>query len=118
MKNKNKIVKGISIAGSIFLGGMLIFIFFQEKREKQLLNRTKLTTAVLVKKKSGSVKSPKSGKFTYLVHGKLYEFSQPGDFLFMNLGDTVLINYAIEDPSVARVKDKYYMKKYQDLKGN
>jgi hypothetical protein len=34
----------------------------------------------------------------------------------MKIGDSVLIEYAIQDPSVARVKDFYYMKKYHYLR--
>jgi hypothetical protein len=35
----------------------------------------------------------------------------------MNIGDSVLIEYAIQDPSIARVVDRYFMKKYRYLRG-
>lgn len=98
------------------MGVFVLFDFYHEKKEERLLENSKIATAVLIKKKSGSVKSPASGRFVYRVQGKKYEFSQPGNYLFMNLGDSVSIKYAVEDHSVARVVDKYYMKKYYYLK--
>jgi hypothetical protein len=47
---------------------------------------------------------------------KKIQFDYIGDFSFLKIGDTVLIEYAKDDPTVAKVKDRYYMKKYNYLK--
>lgn len=35
----------------------------------------------------------------------------------IEVGDTVLIKYAVEDPELTVIVDKYYMQKYRHLKG-
>lgn len=56
------------------------------------------------------------GIFEYKVKGKFFRTEEIGDFSFLQIGDSVLIKYAVNDPSVARVLDKYYMQKYKHLK--
>lgn len=104
--------------GAILL--MLIVMFYLILRNyfhSKLLENAKETKAILIEKSSGhGVNETANGTFKYEVQNELFEFNQSGDYEFMNLGDTVLIEYAIEDHSVARVKDKFYMKKYLYLK--
>jgi|SRR6218665_203527 len=116
MKKMNKKIKLIVVTLFVLMGLFLIFDYIKEDKDERLLKNSSVTTARLIKKKSGAVKSPKSGIFVYEVNGKEYEFYQAGNYLFMQLGDTVLIEYAKKDPSVARVKDKFYMRKYKYLK--
>lgn len=115
-KNRNNVVKIISIAILVLMMIFVFIDFYQENKNEKLLENSRIATAILIKKKARAVKSPKSGRFVYRVQGKEYEFSQPGDYLFMNIGDSVLIKYAVEDHSVARVIDKYYMRKYHYLR--
>lgn len=56
------------------------------------------------------------GILEYQVNNKKYMLKDLGDYRMMKIGDTVLIKYADKDHSVARVTDKYYMRKYKMLK--
>ena len=115
MENKKKNVVG-AVLIFILLGVFILFRDIDRNEKNKLLEKSEETIAIILKKGGGSVNSPYNGKFKYFIDGQKYEFTQSGNFEFMNLGDTVLIEYAIEDHSVARVKDKFYMKKYLYLK--
>lgn len=85
----------------------LLFGFINEDRKQKLLQNSRTTHGILIKEDHIG-KNP-TGTFRYHINGKDFEVDQIGDFSFLNEGDTVLIEYAIEDPTVAKVKDRYYM---------
>lgn len=100
-----------------FVVVFIIYTALRESKEEELLQDYKTTTAIITKMSQSVYKSPASGDFKYYVDGRMYKFSQPGDYYkYMSIGDTVLIKYAIKDHNVARVIDKYYMQKYLYLK--
>jgi hypothetical protein len=113
IKSKEKLV-GFSIVLLIII--LIGSQFFNEYQNDKLLQNSKTTFGNIKKRYHGAPKSPKHGDFEYNVDGKEYEFDQPGNYEALSVGDTVLIEYAIADHSVARVIDKYYMKKYVYLK--
>jgi DUF1680 family protein len=100
--------------------GILIFIALlynvvNEDRKQKLLNHSRIVIGILEREDHSSIKFI-NGDFNYWVKNKKFSICQKGDFSFMKKGDTVLIEYALRDPSVARVKDRYYMKKYHYLR--
>lgn len=96
---------------------VMSYLMLRNYFDSKLLENAKETNAILIGKSSGhGVNETANGTFKYKVQNESLEFNQSGDYDFMKLGDTVLIEYAIENHSVARVKDKYYMKKYKHLK--
>jgi hypothetical protein len=104
----------ISIIGFIVMGIGFIYIFWREYYEDKLLLKTKI--GFIERIYNGAVRSPKNVDFIYYVNGKKYGSNESGDYTFMKIGDTILIEYAVKDNSVARVVDKFYMKKYRRLK--
>jgi hypothetical protein len=102
-----------SFLGALLFVSILFGIIRYNKRET-LLKNSNSTFGILVRQYSKG-KNP-NAVFTYKVKDKIYEFNQIGNYTNFKKGDTVLIEYAIEDPSVARVVDKYYMQKYKHLK--
>jgi len=93
----------------------VINIFYQNHKE-ELLENSKIVTGKLISEEHSSQKFI-NGRFTYFVNKKKYCLRYTGDFSYMNIGDSVLIEYAIQDPSIARVVDRYFMKKYRYLRG-
>lgn len=104
------------ILGIVFLFSSLFIGLFLNIRREKLLSNSQTTIGYLVEEYNGG-KNPR-GTFIFRIGKKKYIFDYIGDFSYMNKGDTVLIKYSIEDPSVARVIDRYYMQKYKHLKGN
>lgn len=51
--------------------------------------------------------------FNFYVQRTKYKIEKHGRFNFLQKGDTVLIEYSIEDPSVGKVIDFCYMKKHK-----
>lgn len=98
-----------------FVGVFIIYSFLKEKKDDELLENSIEHFAILIKINEGNTHAPSSGDFRYKVKNKEHEFNQSGDYKFMQIGDTVLIEYAIKDNSVSKVVDKYYMKKYRHL---
>lgn len=98
----------ILIAFVIIFG---ISLYFQNERERKLKN-TRQTKAIITYR---SKHLPKSGgaNITYSVNGKIFNTGIICDCRDLNLNDTVLIKYAVEDPELVKLVDKYYMKKYR-----
>jgi hypothetical protein len=115
-KNKitfNQILILLGIAGMM---GFIIYNYTKEKKANVLLNDSVQVPAILIEKNEGNTHAPPSGEFKYKVGRRDYSFTESGKYGDIQVGDTVLIKYAVKDPSVASVVDKYYMNKYQDLK--
>lgn len=108
MKNKKLI---ITITILVILG--LIVNYYLDKRNERLMSKNTDTTigvydGFIVVRNTG----PKS-YFYYFIKDKKMLTSEPGKFNFLQKGDTVLIKYSIEDPSVAEVIDYCYMQKHK-----
>lgn len=93
----------------------LLFNLLNEHRKERLLQKSNSVIGLLQKEDHSSLKF-NDGIFIFFVKNKKYIIRHKGDFSHLKKGVTVLIEYAIEDPSVARVVDKYYMQKYKHLK--
>ncbi|HLP55114.1 MAG TPA: hypothetical protein VK151_08800 [Fluviicola sp.] len=106
---QRRLVIGIFISIWIII---LAWFIWRESREANALNGpTKQTFGILTNIKGRTFKHRKRAIVSYTVSGKEYQVTAPGDYLDMSVGDTVLIEYASEDHSVARVVNKYYMHK-------
>lgn len=99
------------------IGLIVLFSAIRNSYYEHILNgKTKRCIGIITHITNGTGVRQISGvDFYYFVNGNRYENNDNGDFNFMKLGDTILIEYAIEDHSIARVADKYYMKKYKYL---
>ncbi|MCE2743321.1 MAG: hypothetical protein LW701_07125 [Fluviicola sp.] len=104
-----------------FSGILAILIFFSiiiniliDKNKQKLLEKAYTIKGILIEKYPEG-KNP-TGTFEFHLKNKKIQFDYIGDFSFLKIGDTVLIEYAKDDPTVAKVKDRYYMKKYNYLK--
>jgi hypothetical protein len=111
--NKLKAKRTIFFVVLIIFLMALFYRIFENYRDKKLLLSSAKEIGILTQIHFGAVKSPKSGNFIYKVKGVKYSLEDTGDFTFMKIGDTVLIEYSLKDPSVARVVDKCYMQKYK-----
>ncbi|MFN5415533.1 MAG: hypothetical protein ACK5B9_00645, partial [Flavobacteriia bacterium] len=86
---------------------------YQNHSDEELLLNSKTRIAKIISISKGQVRNPPRGYFMFYLNHKKIKFSEQGDFSFMEVGDSVLIKYAIADPSVATVVDKYVMQKYK-----
>lgn len=80
-----------------------------------MFQKTNTTLAILIEEHHGSERF-RNGRFYFFVNKERFEIKEFRNFKELTKGDTVLIEYSVEDPSVARVVDKYYMKRYRHLK--
>lgn len=80
-----------------------------------LEKEAKETPAKIVKIGTGAVKVPAYTILRYKVGNDFFEFKEAGDYSQFRLGDSVLIEYAMYDHSIARVVDPFYMQKYKYL---
>ncbi|WP_343748973.1 hypothetical protein [Fluviicola sp.] len=95
---------------------MSLYHFWEEYHRNEMLKIGNETFGVIVSIDPPPVHGSPSAKIAYTIKHKKYVFDEDGSFSFMELGDTVLIRYALKDYSVAKVVDKYYMKKYKYLR--
>ena len=115
---KSNLVRMDRFTGTVVLSLMfivVILIVIKNIRNDFLLKRSREMNAIITHISHGAVRSPKRGEFEYVVNGKKHNFNEPGDYDAFSIGDTVLIEYAVEDHSVARVVDKFYMEKNKHL---
>ena len=114
-RNKNRL--GYAILGT-FLIFFLINLYLEERENKMLTEYYKTTAIVIEIHKPEVIHDAYSGTFQYKIKSKTYKFTQVGNYTLLKLGDTVEIKYATKDPSVVKVIDKFYMKKYRHLKNS
>jgi len=110
-----KTLKSALIPIWVFLIFLVLFInMLNEDRNQKLLNHSKTVRGIMKFQDHASLKYT-FGIFIFYVNHKKYEIRSVGDFSFLKPGDTVLIKYAINKPSVAIISDRYYMRKYKKL---
>lgn len=94
------------------LVSIIIGFYNQNRREKLLKFNTKETHAIYdgfaIVKNTG----PESYFYFKVNDQKILTF-ELGKYEFLQKGDTVLIKYSLEDPSVAEVIDFCYMRKHK-----
>lgn len=93
----------------------LLYGMLREDRRMKLFQKSEVTIGFLIEEHHGSANF-RYGKFYFFVKNKRFDIKVWNYFNELSKNDTVLIEYAIEDPTVARVKDKYYMQKYKQLR--
>jgi hypothetical protein len=112
-KNKYRLLWAVLVLFFV----VFLYRWWQNDYNKAMLEKgVRNTPAVIIRISEGAVRVPSYGVFRYRIDNEVFEFRESSDYLNFELGDTVLIEYAIADHSVARVVDKYYMKKYAYLK--
>lgn len=99
------------------IGLMVLFSVIRNSYNESTLNgKTKKCIAIITHITSGTgVRQIAGVDFYYFVNGTKYQNNDNGNFNFMKVGDTILIEYAVVNNSVSRVIDKYYMQKYKHL---
>lgn len=111
--NKSKFMLLITVL--VFLV-YLTYRSIKEYREDKALGNSITTVGILI-----DIHTPQGvngsyyGIIEYVVTDKHYEAKLLNDFSMLKLGDTVQIEYAVEDHSIARLVDRYYMKKNRHL---
>ncbi|OJX38802.1 hypothetical protein [uncultured Flavobacterium sp.] len=99
----------------IGLGLILLIIILSQisnhDYEKQMEN-TSETKAFYIKNFHVKNFGPTSYYYYYVDHHK-YQGSFYDTDTFLKKGDTILIKYSKENPSLSEVVDKYYMQKYR-----
>ena len=99
----------------IFATALIIGFVFQVDREKKLKN-TKITKAVVIDRDKHHIMGF-GVNVKFKVGNKEYFSKTPEcDCKMLDIGDTILIKYAIEDPKIIKIQDKYYMQKYKSKK--
>lgn len=98
----------------IFVVGIIIS-FYNSNKQQQKLKHSKTEKVIILSRDlhfgagAGAIVKFKAKNITYKTFIKC-------DCRDIEPKDTILIRYSIEDPEVAYLVDKYYMKKYQHLK--
>lgn len=86
---------------------------FEEKREEKLLNGKTKTIKVVINNAGMALYGYSIG-FKFKVSNVLKEISISGTrHNFLEVGDTILIKYSVEDPTVVEVVDPCYMQKHK-----
>ncbi len=96
------------------IGGICYGIYYDNRRNN-LFKKSSIVKGILFEETHESVRTA-HGQFYFFINHKKVKLKEYSFFSHLKKGDTVLIEYAIEDPTVARVKDKYFMRKYKHLK--
>lgn len=112
----NKQVKQFSLL-FLFILGVIFVRFILDKRSEKLLEDSSNTLTFAYYQGSSFVRSSSwASGFKYELNGREYYLRTRGKINFLEKGDTVLIEYSIKDPSVAKVVDLYYVEKYKHLR--
>jgi glucose uptake protein GlcU len=110
----NKQVKQFGLLVLLIIG-VVIARYVKNTRQENLLENSKQTIAIF-HESNFVYRTGYISHFKYEVKGKKYHLDQPMKITTLEKGDTVLIEYSIKDPSVAKVVDLYYMEKYKHLR--
>ena len=102
----------------LFILGVVLVRFILDKRSEKLLENSSNTLNIFAYYQGSSFvrSSGWTSGFKYELNGREYYLGTRGKINFLEKGDTVLIEYSIKDPSVAKVVDLYYMEKYKHLR--
>jgi hypothetical protein len=95
----------------IVILGLTLSYCYQLNVESKLKNSE--NTLAVVKWRSKALGKGHGVGVNFKIHEKVISTSMPCPCQDLEIGDTVLIKYSVEDPEVAVMVDKYYMKKYK-----
>ncbi len=97
----------------ILILSIISYDFLEEANNKKLLSKNFKKTLAIYDDYNNSVKGKPFSNFYFYLKNTKIKFEEDGIYDFLELGDTVLIKYSIEDPNVAEVIDFCYMKKHK-----
>ncbi|WP_417265161.1 hypothetical protein [Brumimicrobium sp.] len=109
MKNNKRFIILILI---FIIIGTTIGVFYENKKKKLLSTNTKVTHGYLTKR-INVARSCNESYYYYYIKNNKFEIWECGLKPFLEIGDTVLIKYSLEAPSVAKVIDFKFMKKFK-----
>jgi hypothetical protein len=102
--------KRIIIILTLFVLAFILALIFQITREKKL--RNSVETIAIIQSKNDAING--GAKIYFFINKKKIEVRLlSGTYKNHLIGDSILIKYAIEDPTLVQVVDKYYMQKYK-----
>lgn len=109
-------MKGHRVIYFVLIPSILFIVVFSLDKEyyrKEKFKKAKKSFAIMTAYSTGTVRHSMNGTFQYSLKNETYSFKQYEDFSMLSIGDTVEIEYSIEDNGVAKVSNKYYMEKYR-----
>jgi hypothetical protein len=107
--------KKLIITLSIFAIALIVGFIFQIDRENKLKNN-QIAKAIVIKKDNNHVMGY-GVHVRFKVRDEEHVSKTPEcDCSMLDIGDTILIKYSIENPKIFKVVDKYYMQKYKEKK--
>lgn len=109
MKNKKFIIQVIVF---IIIGNS-IFYLFDIFKERKLNYEKSLIAKGIVDRRITSGSGGKVIVVFYKVKNQSYSIIENDNFEFIEKGDTVLVKYLEDDPSLSKVLNFCYMKKYK-----
>lgn len=95
----------------VFLSALFILVlavsfYFSDKSADKLDNS--ITTKAVITYVDEFITRGYGAKIEFEVNNKKINSGVDCDCRKLNIGDTVLIRYAVDDPSIVRMVDKYY----------
>lgn len=99
---------------AVCFGILFTLAYYSQLERERKLKNTRQVKAIIK-----SVRKTTRGGATVFFNvkdRKLEAIFHGGDFKFLSPGDTILIKYAIEEPELIDVVDKYYMKKHKKIR--
>lgn len=95
-----------------FILCLLLGLYFQIRRENKLKDTREVTAIIAFRDKYHT--KGWDAVVNYEVKDMQYESGLNCDCRDLEIGDTVLIKYSIDDPEVVVMVDKHYMQKYKN----
>lgn len=105
MSRKNRFLAWVAVS---FFAIVIVYSVVRDFYREKMLVDSKRGVAVIVNYSEGTSKHGKRGYFEYSVDGQLYDFIEEGDFSNLRIGDTVEIEYSVEDNGIVRVVNVNY----------
>lgn len=84
-----------------------------KNRRLQLLSSNTMESIAIFQERYVSKNGGPISVFTFKIENNTIKSEVYKKFEHLQKGDTVLIKYSIQAPSIIEVLDKYYMKKYK-----
>jgi hypothetical protein len=106
MNNKKHI---IILSGFVLC--LMLGLYFQNRRENKL--KESIETYGIVTYRNKYLTKGFGANVKYSVKGIEYDRGIRCDCRDLDIGDTILIKYSVEDPKTVALVGKYYMQKYK-----
>jgi hypothetical protein len=103
MTKKTKIRIALSV---LFFVVLAVSFYFSDKKADKLKNSN--TTKAILIYIDEYITRGSGAKIEFQINNKKITTDINCDCRKLNIGDTVLIRYAVDDPTIVRMVDKYY----------